>query len=105
MIINLEKFCIPKLHSYTRNTGRSIGWYKVSNDIKYVYDEKEHIFKILSDTSRPFLILFVPYTTGKYEEEEKYRLNIEGNICKVYYQGTKYINPNLNWEFLKNYNI
>jgi hypothetical protein len=108
LYLDLNKLNIPKLYVFDPKKYLASGWFKVSNAIKYKYEKDSHIFHInVPQDLKSFSIDFVPYTTGKYEEEEKYRLevNLDEQKCNVYYQATKYVDYMLRWRLLNVYNL
>ena len=89
MVLDLKKYKIPRLYETSLSTldmHLTSGWYKVNNScIEYTYEKEYHTFHLKVPKSlNEFSIFFVPYTTGKYEEEEKYKLEIKENKIQVY---------------------
>lgn len=111
IILDLENLRIPRLDQKNRDDKYyGIGWYSIDNiKIKYRYEIDCHRF-IIDNDDKDFCLQYVPYTTGKYEEEVKYFFHIQNEKCsdainkkvlKIFYQPNKYIDYRMNKILLK----
>jgi hypothetical protein len=110
LTIPLFDFGIPILQRPSLTnlvSGYNSGWYKVSDNIQHTYDTKLHKFHLnVPENFDEFYILFVPFTTGKYEEEVKYKLAIDKEKCTVYIrEPVLFTNHTSQWSKEKTYNI
>ena len=106
IILDFNELQIPRLdqkNKYDKYYG--IGWYSFDNKkIKYKYEIDAHRF-LIEYPLQELTIQYVPYTTGKYEEEEVYNIHIEYPICKIYHRPNKFVDYQLNKKLYKSFVI
>jgi hypothetical protein len=94
-----------ELSSYSVPRVSENGWYEIKKEgnqnIRYDLKTNEIYF----DRDSIFSLLIVPFTVGKFEDEDKYLLKVERNACKIYHQYNKYIDRELKWRLEKNFTI
>lgn len=96
--IDLDNLGVQKMYKYDGGYKRP-GWISVSDSLKYNYDENLHTITVFD--SNKFSIMFVPYTVGKYEDEDMYKIEFNDGVVTINFRANKYCDKTLSWRKIK----